>query len=180
MLNIARGYGLAQEAPISSGRIPLPIVGAPVTQGQTTRVFTVTSSPVDLNRAGTGLRTGEGRLTAQGAGGTFVVRENITEGSTQGFARLPQTQQSLLEFHIERYPTAGSTWRYVTEVELPSSRLQLDPTAPNPATSGSRWVAPNTEGARVVRHWRIVEVEDPRGFTRPVLEGPFDGPPPGN
>lgn len=177
------GRALRTNAP-SGAPDAVPAAGAsgPV---QTVRVFTVTSDPVGLGRPGTGLRTTEGRLTATGAGGTFVVEQDITVGATKGLEGLPPTRGpggtrggSVLEHHIEEFPTKGSEWNYVTEIELPTTSLKLDPTAPNPQATASRWVPPGAEGAKVVRYWKIRWVEDANRVERPILEGPFEGPPP--
>jgi RHS repeat-associated protein len=141
-----------------------PVPNAPATNGnaaaqaQTTRVFTTTSGAVDLGRAGTGATNAQtGTLTAPGAGGTFVTRNNITNPTA-------------LERHIQQNVPPGSTPRYVTEIEVPNSGLRVDPTELNPPAQNG-WIAPNTTGARVVRTWEIRWVPDPqgRGFDVPTL-----------
>ena len=124
-------------------------------QGQTTRVFTTTEGPVNLNRAGTGATNAQtGLPTAPGAGGTFVTPTDITNPAA-------------LELHLQRSVPPGTTPRYVAEVEVPNPGLRGDPTGDVRPYHG--WVAPNTPGARVVRMWEIRWVQDPRGFEVPTL-----------
>jgi hypothetical protein len=102
------------------------------------------------------------------------ILASLTVRSTAGIGALPPSQPSLLELHIQTYPSkAGAAPTLVSEIELPIGALQLDPTAPNPAASLSRWTSPGTNGAAVVRYWVIEYVPSPIGVTRPVLVGPF-------
>ncbi|GIW82858.1 MAG: hypothetical protein KatS3mg105_4665 [Gemmatales bacterium] len=135
-----------------------PTVTPPVIpQAQTTRVFTTTSQPVNLGRVGTGATNAQtGTLTSPGAGGTFVTRTDLTDPVA-------------LQRHIFDNVPPGSTPRYVTEIEVPTPGLRVDPTELSPAPTNA-WVAPNTSGARIRRVWEIRWVNDPAvGYERPVL-----------
>ncbi len=137
-------------------RLPAPTTGA--TTGTTRRVFTTTSGPVDLGRAGTGATGPGGRPTSPGAGGTFVTDVDITNPTA-------------LQHHIDNnIPKLGPTPKYVTEIEVPAPGVKVDPTEAVPRPTNG-WIAPSTPGARVVRVWEIRWVPDPqgRGFDVPTL-----------
>jgi hypothetical protein len=154
--------GFTGSFDIFTGLLTVPAQGVPA---GTTRVFSTTSRPVDFGRAGTGARNAQtGTLTPTGAGGTFVTRANITD------------PDALLR-HIQSNVPPFETPKYVTEIEVPTRGLKIDPTELT-TNLDNGWIPPSASGARIVKVWRIVWLPDPqgRGFDVPhLIEVPQGG-----
>ena len=114
-------------------------------------VFTATDGPVDLNRAASESSSG-------GVGGTFVTEIDITD--PLNLAR--HTRQNI-PFSFSRDGQIPST---ISTIEVPVSALKVDPSVPNP-TSGTFWIPPNSNGARVVNQHKVIG-EDSKGL--PIIK----------
>lgn len=53
----------------------------------------------------------------------------------------------------------------VTEIEVPSTSLERDPSVANP-TTGTFWLPPGTSGAKITREFNVIE--DPSNL-RPII-----------
>lgn len=135
--------------------------------------MSVTSSPVDLNRIGTGqlgaYTRRPGTLSTTGYGGTWAVTDDLIEGAlTSPKHGAPITR--LEKLLIDEIPgvAAKPNRLILQEIEVPASHLRLDPHkfGSDQVASLSRWIEPGGKST-VKRRWILEKYYDTKlGFDR--------------
>lgn len=119
------------------------------------RSFSVTDRPLDPHRApDPSASPGPG----PSFGGTLVTNQVLTD------------PPALAKHMQQNVPPLAGSLRFLTEIEVPGTELNPDPTTSNPPP-GTYWIKPSATSVRITRTWEVIEVYDASGVRliyRPV------------